>query len=68
MTDNVLMKDIMMKRAIMKSRFTIENYKSRWFILTADYLTYHDGTIEVSVNLGIGKFNITLRFNKLCFE
>ena len=49
MADHIL-REIMQKRAIMKSRFTIENYKSRWFILTSQHLTYHEGSPEVSTD------------------
>ena len=44
-TDGTTVKmDFMSKRSQMKSRFTLENYKSRWFVLTTKILRYHDGT------------------------
>ena len=44
----VLKKDFMVKRSMMKGRIIKnENYKSRWFILTKNYLRYCDGTLQV---------------------
>ena len=40
--------DFMMKRSQNKSTFTAQNYKSRWFVLDKDNLSYFDGTLEVS--------------------
>jgi len=41
-------RDFMVKRSMMKGRIIkTENYKSRWFVLTMNYLRYCDGTLEV---------------------
>lgn len=43
--------DLMVKRSIVKSYkvLHVDNFKSRWFVLTADYLKYCEGTLEVSL-------------------
>ncbi|KAK2141824.1 hypothetical protein LSH36_1035g01017 [Paralvinella palmiformis] len=46
MATSVLKMDFMTKRSIMKSRIRTENYKGRWFVLTALELTYHDGNAD----------------------
>lgn len=40
---------LMVKRSILKSSrvIHIDNFKSRWFVLTSKYLKYCDGTLEV---------------------
>ena len=43
-------RDFMVKRSLMKSRLIkTENYKSRWFVLTKDFLCYCDGTLQVGL-------------------
>ncbi|XP_076071271.1 tyrosine-protein kinase Tec-like isoform X1 [Mytilus galloprovincialis] len=44
--DSTKREDFMMKRSVNKSRITAQNYKSRWFILDNDTLSYKDGTLE----------------------
>jgi len=43
-------RDFMVKRSLMKGILKSENYKSRWFVLTINYLRYCDGTLQVSNN------------------
>lgn len=49
MMGSVTKQDFMMKRSVNKSRITAQNYKSRWFILDDNSLSYKDGTLEVIV-------------------
>lgn len=49
MAADIIKKDFLWKRAQMKSRITKENYKQRWFELTADSLRYSDGSLESGI-------------------
>lgn len=47
--ESVIKMDFMVKRSQMKGRLLLhENYKSRWFKLTDQFLYYCDGKLEVS--------------------
>ena len=39
----------MIKRSRQKNPLSPQNYKSRWFKLTLENLTYHDGSLEVTL-------------------
>ncbi|XP_013413800.1 tyrosine-protein kinase Tec-like isoform X1 [Lingula anatina] len=56
--DYIVKKDFMIKRAQLRSRFTSENYRSRWFILTSDHLRYHDGGLEKGPGKEKGRLNL----------
>ena len=49
--EEVVKVDFMLKRARLKGRFNVVNYKSRWFVLTKSILRYHDGQLQVSLIL-----------------
>jgi hypothetical protein len=44
MATQILLRDFMTKRSIMKSSFKSENFKGRWFVLTSQVLAYHAGS------------------------
>jgi len=46
----VIKKDFMLKRSQMKGRLKSENYRYRWFELTASVLRYSDGSLEVRLS------------------
>lgn len=48
-TRDEVLRDLMVKRSILKSYkvIHIDNFKSRWFILTSNSLKYCEGTLEV---------------------
>ena len=48
MTQRLLQPAFMIKRSRNKGRFKSSNFKSRWFVLTKDYLSYHAGNASVS--------------------
>ncbi|CAG2243722.1 ITK [Mytilus edulis] len=56
--DSTKREDFMMKRSVNKSRITAQNYKSRWFILDNDTLSYKDGTLEVVYGEGAEFFTL----------
>lgn len=58
--DSALKQDFMMKRSVNKSRITAQNYKSRWFILDENSLSYKDGTLEK-----VGKLKGTIKLDKI---
>ena len=53
MTQRLLQPAFMIKRSRNKGRFKSSNFKSRWFVLTKDNLTYHDGGANVSISLQV---------------
>ena len=68
---DALKTSFMQKRSQMKSRFTTENYKSRWFVLTSEKLTYHDGSFDVSriiliITLSILMYNCIVYVQLYC--
>ena len=58
--DSPIKKDFMMKRSVNKNRITAQNYKSRWFILEKNVLSYNDGTLEK-----IGKIKGSIKLEKI---
>ena len=47
-SDRILEPAFMVKRSQNKKRYKANNFKSRWFVLTKDYLSYHAGNASVS--------------------
>ena len=61
-----LKRDYMMKRSQSKSTFlTIENYKSRWFVLDNENLKYYDGNLQVTKSAAICYEIIKLYWRKI---
>lgn len=56
---DVMKMDFMLKRSQMKGKFTTENYKNRWFQLTATVLRYCDGSIENGVGKVKGQIELS---------
>lgn len=46
---NIVKQGSLQKRSQNKGRFTAENYKRRYFVLTKDHLKYYDGNSDVSL-------------------
>ncbi|KAI0209475.1 Tyrosine-protein kinase BTK [Lamellibrachia satsuma] len=53
-----IIKDFMVKRSQMKGQLKAVNYKSRWFVLTASALRYHEGALETGVKREKGRINL----------
>ena len=47
LTGEVIKQANLVKRSQNKKRFSLVNYKSRWFVLTTDFLAYYEGECEV---------------------
>ena len=56
MDAEVVKVDFMLKRARLKGRFNVVNYKSRWFVLTKTLLRYHEGQLAVSLGITVTHF------------
>jgi len=57
LTGEVIKQGNLVKRSQNKKRFSLVNYKSRWFVLTTNFLAYYEGECQVKLIMSNSTFS-----------